>query len=53
MFEEGTKVRRAVVEDAYVDRAMQGGSSEFSWPGQQLVSVFYLGQSHMLMNIGN
>ena len=38
MFDEGLKVRRAVVGDAYVDKALQGGASEFSWPGQQLVS---------------
>jgi 4-carboxymuconolactone decarboxylase len=53
MFEEGMKVRRAVVGDTYVDRAMQGGSSEFSWPSQQPVTFFYLEQSHVLMNICN
>jgi len=40
MFEKSMKVRRAIVGDAYIDRAMQGGLSEFSWPSQQLVSLF-------------
>jgi hypothetical protein len=34
MFDEGLKVRQLVVGDAYVDRAIRGGASEFSWPGQ-------------------
>jgi 4-carboxymuconolactone decarboxylase len=38
MFDEGLKVRRAVVGDAYVNRALENGSSEFAFPGQQLVS---------------
>jgi hypothetical protein len=33
MFDEGLNVRRTVVGDACVDRALQGGASEFSWPG--------------------
>lgn len=43
MFDEGLKVRRAVVGDAYVDKALQGGASEFTWPGQQLVTVGHFG----------
>lgn len=39
MFDEGLKVRWAVVGDAYVDKALQGGPNEFSWPRQQLVSI--------------
>jgi len=38
MFEEGLKVRRAVIGDAYVDKALENGSSEFTYPGQQLVT---------------
>lgn len=38
MFEEGLKVRRAVVGDSYVNAALENGSSEFTYPGQQLVS---------------
>jgi 4-carboxymuconolactone decarboxylase len=38
MFDEGLKVRRAVLGDAYIDKALQNGASEFSWPGQQIVS---------------
>jgi hypothetical protein len=55
MFDEGLKVRRAVVGDAYVDKALQGGASEFSWPGQQLVSATSsgCGQLQTLMSVGN
>jgi hypothetical protein len=38
MFELGLQNRRAVVGDAYVDAALKNGSSEFSYPGQQLVT---------------
>jgi 4-carboxymuconolactone decarboxylase len=37
LFEEGLKVRREVVGDGYVDEALENGSSEFAFPGQQLV----------------
>lgn len=55
MFDEGLKVRRAVVGDIYVDKALQGGASEFSWPGQQLVSIdsSSSGEIVMLMNTGD
>ncbi|KAL1909724.1 hypothetical protein Sste5344_004572 [Sporothrix stenoceras] len=36
LFEEGLKVRRAVVGDTYVDQALANGSSEFARPGQEL-----------------
>lgn len=38
LFEEGLKVRRAVVGDTYVNQALANGSSEFSRPGQELVT---------------
>ena len=38
LFEQGLKNRREVVGDEYVDRALQNGSSEFAYPGQQLVT---------------
>ncbi|PYH30146.1 uncharacterized protein BO87DRAFT_462428 [Aspergillus neoniger CBS 115656] len=38
LFEQGIKLRRAVVGDAYVDRALAQGSSDFSRPGQELVT---------------
>jgi 4-carboxymuconolactone decarboxylase len=38
LFNAGLKVRREVVGDAYVDRALAAGSTEFSRPGQELVT---------------
>ena len=43
LFEEGLKVRRAVVGDAYVDRALANGSTEFGRAGQELVTEFCWG----------
>ena len=43
IFEEGLKVRRAVVGDVYVDRSLQNGSSDFAMPMQQLVTEFCWG----------
>ncbi|OJJ68054.1 hypothetical protein ASPBRDRAFT_58626 [Aspergillus brasiliensis CBS 101740] len=43
LFEEGIKVRRAVVGDAYVDRALANGSSEFARPGQELITEWCWG----------
>jgi 4-carboxymuconolactone decarboxylase len=38
LFDIGLKNRREVVGDAYVNKALENGSSEFSYPGQQLVT---------------
>lgn len=43
LFEQGIKLRRAVVGDAYVDRALAQGSSDFSRPGQELVTEWCWG----------
>ncbi|KAH6670672.1 AhpD-like protein [Halenospora varia] len=43
LFEEGLKMRRSVVGDAYVDRALAAGSTEFSRPGQELVTEWCWG----------
>jgi 4-carboxymuconolactone decarboxylase len=43
IFEEGLGARRAVAGDAYVDRSLQNGSSEFAMPMQQLVTEFCWG----------
>lgn len=40
MFEIGLQNRREVVGNAYVDAALQNGSSEFAYPGQQLVTEY-------------
>ena len=42
LFEEGLKVRRAVLGDEYVDRALQNASS-FSRPGQELITEWAWG----------
>ena len=42
LFEEGLKVRRAVLGHEYVDRALQNASS-FSRPGQQLITEWAWG----------
>jgi 4-carboxymuconolactone decarboxylase len=38
LFQQGLKNRREVVGDTYVDAALKNGSSEFAYPGQQLVT---------------
>lgn len=38
MFQLGLQNRREVVGNAYVDAALNNGKSEFSYPGQQLVT---------------
>lgn len=38
LFQQGLKNRREVVGDSYVDRALQNGSGEFGFAGQQLVT---------------
>ncbi|KAL9621327.1 MAG: hypothetical protein Q9160_004218 [Pyrenula sp. 1 TL-2023] len=62
MFEEGLKVRRAVVGEEYVDKALAGGSTEFTRPGQELVTEWCWGyawtrpglerKQRSLLNIG-
>lgn len=43
LFDLGLKTRRQVVGDAYVDKALAGGSSDFAKPMQQLVTEFCWG----------
>lgn len=43
LFDEGLKVRRAVVGDTYVDRSLANGSSDFARPGQELVTEWCWG----------
>lgn len=43
LFDEGLKVRRAVVGNEYVDRSLANGSSEFARPGQELVTEWCWG----------
>jgi len=43
LFEEGLKMRRSVVGDVFVDRALANGSTEFSKPGQELVTEWCWG----------
>lgn len=55
-------MRRSVVGDAYVDRALANGSSEFAYPGQELVTEWCWGyawtrpglekKQRSLLNIG-
>ncbi|KAF9698078.1 hypothetical protein EKO04_003943 [Ascochyta lentis] len=62
LFETGLKNRREVVGEAYVNRALQNGSSEFAYPGQQLVTEYCWGnvwsrpglerKQRSLLNIG-
>lgn len=40
LFAAGLKNRREVVGNAYVDAALRNGSSEFAYPGQQLVTEY-------------
>lgn len=43
LFEKGLAVRRSVVGNAYVDRALANGSTEFSRPNQELVTEWCWG----------
>ncbi|EXL40129.1 4-carboxymuconolactone decarboxylase [Fusarium oxysporum f. sp. radicis-lycopersici 26381] len=43
MFQLGLQNRREVVGNAYVDAALNNGKSEFSYPGQQLVTEWCWG----------
>lgn len=62
LFNEGLKVRREVVGDAYVERALANGSTEFSRAGQELVTEWCWGyawtrpglerRDRSLLNIG-
>ncbi|KAK7417701.1 hypothetical protein QQX98_004357 [Neonectria punicea] len=62
MFELGLQNRREVVGNAYVDAAVRNGSSEFAYPGQQLVTEWCWGnvwsrpglerKQRSLLNIG-
>ncbi|EEU45318.1 uncharacterized protein NECHADRAFT_80894 [Fusarium vanettenii 77-13-4] len=62
LFEQGLKMRRSVVGDVYVDRALANGSTEFSKPGQELVTEWCWGyawtrpglekKQRSLLNIG-
>lgn len=62
LFEEGLKVRRSVVGDSYVDRALAAGSTEFSKAGQELTTEWCWGyawtrpglekKQRSLLNIG-
>lgn len=40
LFNAGLQNRREVVGDSYVDNALRNGSSEFAYPGQQLVTEY-------------
>jgi len=62
LFDEGIQMRRSVVGDVFVDRALAGGSTEFSRPGQELVTEWCWGyvwtrpglekKQRSLLNIG-
>ncbi|KAK4451035.1 metallo-hydrolase oxidoreductase [Podospora aff. communis PSN243] len=62
LFDEGIKMRRSVVGDVFVDRALANGSTEFSKPGQELVTEWCWGyawtrpglekKQRSLLNIG-
>lgn len=62
LFDAGLQVRREVVGNEYVDRALSGGSTEFSRAGQELVTEFCWGyawtrpglerKQRSLLNIG-
>ncbi|KAH7118345.1 AhpD-like protein [Dactylonectria macrodidyma] len=62
MFELGLQNRRVVVGNAYVNAALKNGSSEFAYPGQQLVTEWCWGnvwsrpglerKQRSLLNIG-
>lgn len=40
LFDAGLKNRREVLGEAYVERALQNGSSEFAFAGQQLITEY-------------
>lgn len=40
LFNTGIQNRREVVGDSYVDNALRNGSSEFAYPGQQLITEY-------------
>ncbi|TQS33434.1 hypothetical protein Golomagni_06223 [Golovinomyces magnicellulatus] len=42
LFEKGLKNRKEVVGEAYVDKALKNGSSEFAYPNQQLVTEYVI-----------
>ncbi|KAH8896364.1 CMD-domain-containing protein [Thozetella sp. PMI_491] len=62
LFDAGLAMRRSVVGDVYVDRALANGSTEFSKPGQELVTEWCWGyawtrpglekKQRSLLNIG-
>ncbi|RJE27656.1 4-carboxymuconolactone decarboxylase [Aspergillus sclerotialis] len=62
MFNLGLQTRREVVGDSYVDNALRNGSSEFAYPGQQLITEWCWGniwsrpglerKQRSLLNIG-
>ncbi|KAJ4985208.1 carboxymuconolactone decarboxylase [Stagonosporopsis vannaccii] len=62
LFDAGLALRRAVVGDSYVNNALKKGSSEFAYPGQQLITEWCWGnvwhrpglerKQRSLLNIG-
>lgn len=40
LFEQGLQNRREVVGEAYVEKAMQNGSSEFAYAQQELITEY-------------
>ncbi|TDZ54915.1 4-carboxymuconolactone decarboxylase [Colletotrichum trifolii] len=62
LFEQGLRIRRQVVGDAYVDSALKNGSSEFAYAQQQLITEWAWGniwsrpglerKQRSLLNIG-
>ncbi|KAJ4298909.1 hypothetical protein N0V90_004152 [Kalmusia sp. IMI 367209] len=62
LFDEGLKMRRSVVGEEYVDRALANGSTDFSRAGQEIVTEWCWGyawtrpglskQQRSLLNIG-
>jgi 4-carboxymuconolactone decarboxylase len=61
MYDAGLKMRREVLGDAYVDRALAGGSDPFGKPGQEYITEVCWGgwtrpgltkQQRSLLNIG-
>ena len=38
LFEQGLKNRKEVVGEVYVNKALENGSTEFAYPGQELVT---------------
>ncbi|KAJ5172847.1 hypothetical protein N7492_005440 [Penicillium capsulatum] len=62
LFDEGLKVRRSVVGEEYVNKALENGSTEFSRPTQELITEWCWGniwtrpglerRDRSLLNIG-